>query len=303
MSAADVIEKARNWRALDPLEKTTDQARPWRREKARELGGNWRTGLNGTASERLASVAAKLDADADGGGGGGETSARGGGASVGSPPGKRAEKAQWLCGDFDTKTKKADPILTDAALLASHRQPYVDAATREKQVYRQRDKGKEMSAPRSEMLPSKTVEGDPRAAGERARRAAAMARDEPPPRMVDDLEMQTAYALSTGLTIYRKAAAARFDCVVRIMERVAIVFDVCLQRHAISSPTHAQRAPAASRDGRWRERAVDRRRCVARVQREVLWEGARLTSASAVVVRRAIEGSEVVGREHRPRKW
>ena len=212
MSAADVIEKARNWRALDPLEKTTDQgALVRRREKARELGGNWRTGLNGTASERLASVAAKLDADADGGGGG-ETSARGGGASVGSPPGKRAEKAQWLCGDFDTKTKKADPILTDAALLASHRQPYVDAATREKQVYRQRDKGKEMSAPRSEMPrpgpdPWKAIRGPPVS----ARRAAAMARDEPPPRMVDDLEMQTArMLLSTGLTIYRKSSGRAF---------------------------------------------------------------------------------------------
>ena len=43
------------------------------------------------------------------------------------------------------------------------------------------------------------------------RRAAAMARDEPPPRMVDDLEMQTArMLLSTGLTIYRKNSGRAF---------------------------------------------------------------------------------------------
>ena len=66
------------------------------------------------------------------------------------------------------------------------------------------------------------------------------------------------------------------------VERVAIVFDVRLQKTCyLFAHARSQGAPAASLgDGRRRERAVDRRRCVARVQREVLWEGARLTAAA-----------------------
>ena len=151
--ASDRIERARGHRVRDPLEVSgTHEAQlVRRRDKGRELGPAFRCGANATERERLAATAI---AQATGGPlelpstvskGHQEYSwaphlplLRGhfGGAAG------HLESASWVSADF-VNTRVGPSTMADAAMLSSHRGPYVDVAKRA--TGRQRNRAAELA--------------------------------------------------------------------------------------------------------------------------------------------------------------
>lgn len=144
----EMFERARGDRARDPAEMqgpSSAVVRP--RHKRLELAGDF-TFYNGSASDRLADVAARCEPL--------EAPVHHETRPATLPPKPGPEASKWKGGDF-VQTRAEHSTISDTALLQNHRLPFLDFSEREQIALRQRDAASEIAPRRPRRLMRKLL--------------------------------------------------------------------------------------------------------------------------------------------------